>query len=61
MGGLQSWDNAWDFVAMSKYSTITSLGESPVQDGILYVGTDDGLIQVTLDGGKNWKKIEVVR
>jgi hypothetical protein len=30
-----------------------------VQDGILYVGTDDGLIQVTTDGGDNWKKIEV--
>jgi hypothetical protein len=44
---------------MSNYSTITSLGESPVQDGILYVGTDDGLIHVTTDGGSNWKLIEV--
>lgn len=59
MGRMQSWDNAWDLFAMSNYSTITSLGESPVQDGILYVGTDDGLIQVTTDGGDNWKKIEV--
>jgi photosystem II stability/assembly factor-like uncharacterized protein len=59
MGRTQSWDNAWDFFAMSSYSTITSLGESPVQDGILYVGTDDGLIQLTLDGGNSWKKIEV--
>jgi len=59
MGRTQSWDNPWDFDAMSKYSTITSLGESPVQDGILYVGTDDGLIQVTMDGGDSWKLIEV--
>ena len=55
----QSWDNPWDISAMSNYSTITSLGESPVQEGILYVGTDDGLIQVTLDGGNSWKLIEV--
>jgi len=59
MGRKQSWDNAWDLFAMSKYSTITSLGESPVQDGILYVGTDDGLIQVTKDGGDSWKRMEV--
>ena len=50
MGRLQSWDNPWDFLAMSNYSTITSLGESPVQDGILYAGTDDGLIHVTETG-----------
>ncbi|MCK4990770.1 MAG: hypothetical protein KAS29_09800, partial [Bacteroidales bacterium] len=59
MGRKQSWDNPWDISAMSNYSTITSLGESPVQEGILYVGTDDGLIQVTLDKGNSWKLIEV--
>jgi len=59
MGKQQSWDNAWDMFAMSNYSTITSLGESPVKDGILYAGTDDGLIQVTTDGGKTWKKTEL--
>jgi photosystem II stability/assembly factor-like uncharacterized protein len=59
MGRKQSWDNPWDFLAMSNYSTITSLGESPLQDGILYAGTDDGLIHVSRDGGRNWKKIEV--
>jgi len=59
MGRQQSWDNAWDIYAMSNFSTITSLGESPVKDGILYAGTDDGRIHVTTDGGENWKKIEV--
>jgi len=59
MGRQQSWDNSWDMFAMSNYSTITSLAESPVKDGILYAGTDDGLIQVTNDGGKSWKKIEL--
>jgi photosystem II stability/assembly factor-like uncharacterized protein len=55
----QSWDNPWDIYAMSNYSTITSLGESPVQEGILYAGTDDGLILVTQDGGETWKSIDV--
>jgi photosystem II stability/assembly factor-like uncharacterized protein len=42
----------------SPYGTIVSLDESPVQEDMLYVGTDDGLIQVTEDGGKNWRKID---
>ncbi|WP_347925970.1 glycosyl hydrolase [Pontimicrobium sp. SW4] len=52
----QSWDNAWDIGAMSNYNTITSLAESPKEEGLLYAGTDDGLIQVTENGGANWKK-----
>jgi photosystem II stability/assembly factor-like uncharacterized protein len=59
MGRTQSWDAAWDVGAMSNYNTITSLAESPLQEGLIYAGTDDGIIQVTEDGGKNWKKIEV--
>ncbi len=59
MGRKQSWDNAWDFLAMSNYNTITSLAESPQQEGLIYVGTDDGLIQVTEDGGNNWRRINV--
>ncbi len=59
MGKKQSWDAPWDFLAMSNYNTITSIAESPKQDGILYVGTDDGIIQVTEDGGANWRKIDV--
>ncbi|MEM7381609.1 MAG: glycosyl hydrolase, partial [Bacteroidota bacterium] len=59
MGGQQSWDNAWDVNAMSNYNTITSLAESPLQEGLIYVGTDDGILQVTEDGGSNWRKIEL--
>ncbi|MFA8433291.1 MAG: glycosyl hydrolase [Marinifilaceae bacterium] len=59
MGNTQSWDNAWDFDAMSNYNTITSLAESPVQENLIYAGTDDGILQVTEDGGKNWRKIEI--
>ncbi|WP_460218967.1 WD40/YVTN/BNR-like repeat-containing protein [Psychroserpens sp. MEBiC05023] len=59
MGRQQSWDNAWDVAAMSNYNTITSLAESPIQEGLLYAGTDDGIIQVTENGGDSWTKIEV--
>ena len=54
-----SWEAGWDFRAMSEYNTITSIGESPIDEDILYVGTDDGLIQVTANGGESWDKIEV--
>jgi photosystem II stability/assembly factor-like uncharacterized protein len=57
MGKKQSWDNAWDIYAMSNYSTITSLSESPVQQGLVYAGTDDGLLQVSEDDGASWRKI----
>lgn len=59
MGGQQSWDNAWDVKAMSMYNTITSLAESPRQEGLIYAGTDDGIIQVTENGGASWTRIEV--
>jgi photosystem II stability/assembly factor-like uncharacterized protein len=54
-----SWDSPWDVYAMSNYNTITSIVESPLLEGLIYVGTDDGLINVTEDGGTTWKEIEV--
>ena len=42
----------------SLYGNIVSLDESPLVEGLLYVGTDDGLIQVSEDGGANWRKID---
>ncbi|HET7216600.1 MAG TPA: hypothetical protein VFJ02_01070 [Vicinamibacterales bacterium] len=39
-------------------SNIVAIDESPLLEGLLYAGTDDGLVQVTEDGGKNWRKIE---
>jgi len=59
MGETKGWDEAWDLSAMSNYNTITSLAESSKQDGLFYAGTDDGLIQVTENGGDSWQKIEV--
>jgi photosystem II stability/assembly factor-like uncharacterized protein len=57
-GKQQKWDNAWDIYAMSQYSTITSLSESPKKEGLIYAGTDDGVIQITEDGGANWRKVD---
>ena len=37
------------------YCTITSISESPKQSGVIWVGTDDGKIQLTKNGGKNWE------
>ncbi len=61
MGRQQSIDNPWDVYAMSNYNTITMVDESPVQRDLLYVGTDDGLIQITEDNGKTWRKTEASR
>ena len=54
-----SWDASWDMRAMSEFNTITSLAESPKQEGLLYAGTDDGLLQVSEDGGESWRRVEV--
>ncbi|HSN53307.1 MAG TPA: hypothetical protein VLT32_01490 [Candidatus Sulfomarinibacteraceae bacterium] len=59
MGRQWSATAPWDFIAMSDYNTITSLAESPVQEGLLWAGTDDGLVQVSSDGGGSWQAIEV--
>ncbi len=39
------------------YDTIFALAESPITKGLIWVGTDDGLIQLTRDGGKNWANV----
>ena len=39
------------------FQTITALAESPRRQGVLYAGTDDGKLHVTLDGGKNWTNL----
>lgn len=41
----------------SKYGSIVGLHESLLLEGLLYAGTDDGLIQVTEDGGKSWRSV----
>ena len=43
-------------VSTSQWGTIVSLAESPLKEGLLVVGTDDGVIQVTNNDGKTWTK-----
>ncbi len=40
------------------YGNASAISESPKKQGLIYVGTDDGLIQVTENDGQNWRKIE---
>jgi photosystem II stability/assembly factor-like uncharacterized protein len=42
---------------VQEYPTITTLSESPLTSNVLWVGTDDGNLQVTRDAGKNWKNV----
>lgn len=40
------------------YSNISAIAESPRKEGMLWVGTDDGLVQVSEDGGATWRRVE---
>lgn len=40
-----------------KIGSLTTLSESPIQAGLIYAGTDDGLVHVTRDGGGNWANL----
>jgi photosystem II stability/assembly factor-like uncharacterized protein len=57
-GKVQSVDAVARHASTDPYGNSSALAESPKKEGLIYVGTDDGLIQVTEDAGKNWRKIE---
>jgi photosystem II stability/assembly factor-like uncharacterized protein/chorismate mutase len=52
-GGPISKDNT----SVEYYCTIFALSESPVKQGVIWAGSDDGLIHITKDNGKNWEKV----
>ena len=58
MGRVWGVDAVAKNTSTSLYGNCVSLAESPVKEGLLYVGTDDGLLQVSEDGGANWKAVE---
>ena len=56
MGRIWPPEAVWKNVFTSPYGTIVALDESPLVEGLLYVGTDDGLVQVSEDGGGSWRR-----
>ncbi len=46
-----------DNTAVEYYDTIFTIDESPVQAGVIWVGSDDGLVHMTRDGGKTWQNV----
>ena len=58
MGKYWSIDAVQKDISTSLYGTIVSMDESQLKEDLLYIGTDDGLIQVTEDAGKTWLRID---
>ncbi len=60
---LEVMDRVWSVDAVAKnvstsvFGNLTTVSESPLQADLLYAGTDDGLVQVSEDGGGNWREI----
>ncbi len=46
-----------DATGAENYTTILAIEPSPVEEGVIWVGTDDGKVQVTRDGGENWTDV----
>ena len=60
MGRVWGVDAVAKNASTSPYGNIVALTESPLVEGLLYAGTDDGLIQVTENGGKSWRRVDHV-
>lgn len=61
---LEVMGKVWPMDAVAKnasttpYGNIVALAESPLNENLLFAGTDDGLIHISEDGGDNWRKID---
>jgi photosystem II stability/assembly factor-like uncharacterized protein len=60
MGKVWGPDAVSKSVSTSLYGNITALAESPVVENLIYAGTDDGLIQISEDGGATWRKCDTL-
>ena len=58
MGKVWGADAVWKNEFTDQYGTGTALAESPLKEGLLFVGTDDGLVQISEDGSKTWRKVD---
>jgi photosystem II stability/assembly factor-like uncharacterized protein len=54
----QSGGLTTDVTAAENHTTIVSIAPSPLEKGLLWVGTDDGRVHVTRDGGRSWTSVE---
>jgi hypothetical protein len=57
MGRVWGVDAVAKNASTSYYGNIVALSESALREGLIYVGTDDGLIRVTEDGGGSWRNL----
>ncbi len=58
MGRVWSVDAIAKNTSTSTYGALIAVDESPLVEGLIYAGTDDGLIHVTSDGGSNWSTVK---
>jgi photosystem II stability/assembly factor-like uncharacterized protein len=60
--GMQTYKESggltYDVTAAENFTTIVSVAPSRLEQGVIWVGTDDGRVQITRDGGKNWSRID---
>jgi photosystem II stability/assembly factor-like uncharacterized protein len=54
---LESGGLTFDVTDAENFTTIISIVASPVKEGVIWVGTDDGNVQITQDGGKTWTNV----
>jgi photosystem II stability/assembly factor-like uncharacterized protein len=60
MGRVWSVDAVAKNRSTSVYGNLVSVSESPLVEGLIYTGADDGLMNVTADGGENWTALDPV-
>ncbi|HET7695273.1 MAG TPA: hypothetical protein VFK57_06155 [Vicinamibacterales bacterium] len=58
MGKVWPLDSVAYHESTTALSNVVAIDESPLREGLIWVGTDDGLVQVTENGGRSWRKIE---
>ena len=58
MGRVWSIDAVAKNASTAFFGNASAVAESQKKEGLIYVGTDDGLVNITEDGGKNWRRLE---
>lgn len=53
----QSGGLTFDVTSAENHTSIIAIAPSPLKEGVIWVGTDDGNVQLTTDGGKSWKNV----